>query len=156
MKSINLLLVVTVSLFALASCQQTPPPAPDLAKIRTEIQSVENAFAEAWNARNATAVVAYYADNAVSLANNAPILTGKEAILNDLKKQFESDTTKITASFEVLDIYAAGDLVVETGKSTFKDPSGAVVLTGKYMSLFEKKAGKYVCIRDCYNNDKKE
>ncbi|MBV6441761.1 MAG: hypothetical protein EPGJADBJ_03450 [Saprospiraceae bacterium] len=117
---------------------------------------MENAYAEAWNARNAAAVMAYYADDAVSLANNSPILTGKEAIMNDLKKQFESDTTKMTASFEVLDIFAAGDLVVETGKSTFKVASGSVALTGKYMSLFEKRDGKYVCIRDCYNNDKKE
>ncbi|MCE7924485.1 MAG: nuclear transport factor 2 family protein [Haliscomenobacteraceae bacterium CHB4] len=158
MKSTNLLLAVAVSVFSFTSCQQAPPPpaAPDLAKIRTEIQAMENAYAEAWNARNAAAVMAYYADDAVSLANNSPILTGKEAIMNDLKKQFESDTTKMTASFEVLDIFAAGDLVVETGKSTFKVASGSVALTGKYMSLFEKRDGKYVCIRDCYNNDKKE
>ena len=158
MKSINLLLAFAVSLFALASCQQAPqPPAqPDLAKIRTEIQAMENAFAVAMNAKDADAVVAYYADDAVSLANNAPILTGKEAILNDLKKQIASDTSKTTASFEIMDVFAAGDLVVETGKSTFKDASGAVIRTGKYMSLFEKRNGKYVCIRDIYNDDKKQ
>ncbi len=156
MKSTNLLLALAVSLFALASCQQTPPPAPDLAKIRSEIQAMENAYAEAWNARNAAAVMAYYADDAVSLANNSPILTGKEAILKDLEKTFASDTSQITMSLEVTDIYAAGDLVVETGKGTFKNPSGTAVMTSKYMSLFEKRNGKYLCIRDCYNNDKKE
>lgn len=154
MKSINFLLAFAVSVFALASCQKNLPPAPDLAKIRTEIQGMENAFAEAWNARNAAAVVAYYADDAVSLADKSPILTGKEAILKRQEEQFASDTTKMTVSFEVMDIYATGDLVVETGKSTFKDASGAVVLTGKYMSLFEKRNGKYLCIRDCYNEDK--
>lgn len=156
MKSTNLLLAFAASLFALASCQQTPPPAPDLAKIRTEIQAMENAYAEAWNARNAAAVMAYYADDAVSLANNSPILTGKEAILKRIEADFASDTSKTTISFEVMDIFAAGDLVVETGKGTFKDAKGAVVMTSKYMSLFEKRNGKYLCIRDCYNNDKKE
>lgn len=158
MKSTHLLLAFAVSLFAFASCQQTPPPppAPDLAKIRTEIQAMENAFAEAWNARNAAAVVAYYADDAVSLANNSPMLTGKEAILKHQEAEFASDTSKTTVSFEVMDIYAAGDLVVETGKGTFKDAKGAVVMTSKYMSLFEKRNGKYLCIRDCFNNDKKE
>ena len=29
-------------------------------------------------------------------------------------------------------------------------------MTSKYMSLFEKRDGKYICIRDIYNNDKKE
>ncbi len=156
MKSTNLLLAFAVSVLAFAACQQAPPPAPDLAKIRTEIQAMENAFADAWNARNAAAVMAYYADDAVSLANNSPILTGKEAILKDLEANFARDTSKMTASFEVMDIFAAGGLVVETGKSTFKDTSGAVVMTGKYISLFEKRDGKYLCIRDCFNNDKKE
>lgn len=54
-----------------------------------------------------------------------------------------------------MDVFAAGDLVVETGKCTFKDASGAVIRTGKYLSLFEKRDGKYVCIRDIYNDDKK-
>jgi uncharacterized protein (TIGR02246 family) len=157
MKSTNLFIALAVCMIAFASCQQTPPPpaAPDLAKIRTEIQAMENAYAVAMNAKDAAAVVVYYADDAVSLSNNAPILTGKEAILNDTKKQIESDTSKTTASFEVMDVFAAGDLVVETGKSTFKDASGAVLRTGKYMSLFEKRDGKYVCIRDIYNDDKK-
>jgi len=53
-------------------------------------------------------------------------------------------------------VYAAGDLVVETGKGTIKDLTGTVVMTSKYMSLFENRNGKYLCIRDCYNNDKKE
>lgn len=76
--------------------------------------------------------------------------------MNDIKKQIESDTSKTIASFEVMDVFAAGDLVVMAGKSTFKDASGAIVKTGKYMSLFEKCGGKYVCIRDIYNDDKKE
>lgn len=158
MKSTNLLLALAVSLFALASCQQTPPPppAPDLAKIRSEIQAMENAFADAWNAKNAAAVVAYYSDDAVSLADKSSILTGKEAILKRIEADFASDTTKTTASFEVMDVFASGDLVVETGKSSFKDATGAVVNTGKYISLFEKRNGKYLCIRDCYNGDKKE
>jgi len=158
MKLTNLLLAFAVSLFAFTSCQQTPQPPtqPDLAKIRTEIQAMENAFAEAWNARNAAAVVAYYSDDAVSLADKSPILTGKEAILKRTEADFASDTSKTTISIEVMDIYAAGDLVVETGKSTFKDASGAVVNTGKYISLFEKRNGKYLCIRDCYNDDKKK
>lgn len=156
MKSTNLLIALAMFVIAFTSCQQAPPPPPDLAKIRTEIQGMENAFAEAFNARDAAKVVSYYADDAVSLADNSPMLTGKEAILKNQQEQFASDTTNMTASFEVIDIHAAGDLVVETGKATFKDPSGAVIYNGKYISVFEKRDGKYLCIRDCYNSDKKD
>ena len=30
------------------------------------------------------------------------------------------------------------------------------VTTGKYVSVFEKRDGKYICIRDIYNSDQKE
>lgn len=156
MKSTNLLLALAASLFAFTSCQQAPPPAPDLAKIRTELQAMENAYAEALNTKNAAAVMPYYADDAVSMPNNAPILSGKEAILKYMEAEMARDTSKMTFSFEVVDVYAAGDLVVETGKATMKDAAGAVAGTGKWISLFKQRDGKYVCIRDINNNDKKE
>lgn len=158
MKSTNFLLALAVCLFAFASCQQAPQPpaAPDLAKIRTEIQAMENAFADAWNSRSAAAIMAYYADDAVSMINNAPTLSGKEAIMKRMEADLAEIPSKMTIAFETMDVFAAGDLVVETGKGTIKDSTGTVVMTNKYMSLFEKRNGKYLCIRDCYNNDKKE
>ena len=66
------------------------------------------------------------------------------------------NTAKKMASYEVVDLFTGGDLVVETGKTTIKDSTGTVVRTGKYMSVFQKVAGKYVCIRDISNSDSKE
>ncbi len=34
-----------------------------------------------------------------------------------------------------------------------KDASGKVIRTGKYMAIWEKRDGKYICIRDIYNDD---
>jgi len=135
-----------------ASCQ---PAKPDMEKIRAEIQALEDAYAAGLKAKDAEAVLAYYADDAVSMVNNAPVASGRDAILSMIQKNIASDTTNTTESFEVVDIFAAGDLVVETGKATNKDAYGNVVKTGKYMSLFEKRNGKYVCIRDIYNDDQK-
>jgi uncharacterized protein (TIGR02246 family) len=139
------------------SCQQAAkePAKPDLAQIRTEIQALEDAYAAGLNARDANAVIAYYADDAVSMVNNAPVASGRDALLKMAQDDIARDTTNTTVTFEVVDIFAAGDLVVETGKATDKDADGNVVKTGKYMSLFEKRDGKYVCIRDIYNEDKK-
>jgi uncharacterized protein (TIGR02246 family) len=131
------------------------PAKPDLAKIRTEIQTMENAYADALNARDAAGVVVYYADDAVSMVNNAPAASGRDALLKMVQDNIAKDTTNTKVSFEVVDIFASGELVVETGKATDKDADGNVVKTGRYMSLFEKRDGKYVCIRDIYNEDKK-
>jgi uncharacterized protein (TIGR02246 family) len=135
-----------------SSCQ---PAKPDPGKVRVEIQALEDAYAAGINARDADAVLAYYADDAVSMVNNAPVASGRDALLKMVQEDIAGDTTNTTVTFEVVDIFAAGDLVVETGKATDSDSDGNVVKTGKYMSLFEKRNGKYVCIRDIYNEDKK-
>ncbi|MFH1121990.1 MAG: DUF4440 domain-containing protein [Bacteroidota bacterium] len=147
-----LLTAFAVFTLLFSSCQ---PAKPDMAQIRAEIQALENAYAEGLNAKDANAVLAYYADDAVSMVNNAPVASGRNALLKMVQEDIAGDTTNTTVSFEVVDIFAAGDLVVETGKATDKDPDGNVMKTGKYMSLFEKRNGKYVCIRDIYNEDKK-
>jgi len=145
-----------IALFA-TSCKQSAHDSakPDLAQIRTEIQALENAYAAGLNAKNASAVIMYYADDAISMVNNAPIAVGHDAILKMVQDEIASDTTNTTVSFEVVDVFASGDLVVETGKATYTDQTGNVTKTGKYMSLFEKRDGRYVCIRDIYNDDKK-
>ncbi len=115
----------------------------DLSQARAELQAMEDAYA----------VMAYYADDAVSLPNNAPMASGKAAILKMTENEIASDDTNTTIAFEVVDVIASGDLAVEVGKSISKDADGNVVATGKYISVFEKRDGKYVCIRDTYNND---
>lgn len=148
--------LISSFLFTVA-CKTAPvqPPATDLSQIRTEIQAMENAYALAQNAGDVAAIMAYYASDAVSLPNEKPIASGSEAIMNYLKEDLKADSTSNTSTFEVMDIFADGRYVVETGKSTVKDSNGAVVSTGKYMSLFEKRDGKYVCIRDIFNTDAK-
>ena len=142
---------LVASTIVFSSCQ---PAKPDPDKVRVEIQALEDAYAAGINARDADAVLAYYADDAVSMVNNAPVASGRDALLKMVQEDIAGDTTKTTVTFEVVDIFAAGDLVVETGKATDSDSDGNVVKTGKYMSLFEKRNGKYVCIRDIYNEDK--
>ncbi|MBL0358211.1 MAG: hypothetical protein IPP72_15675 [Chitinophagaceae bacterium] len=58
---------------------------PDMAKMKTEIQALETAWSNADNARDTTAVAAFYADDAVSLSNNRPMLVGKAAIEANIK-----------------------------------------------------------------------
>ena len=54
----------------------TETPKPDMAKIKADIQAVENAWAAAQNAKDVNALMAMYADDAVSMPDGEPLLTG--------------------------------------------------------------------------------
>ena len=152
----GMLSLIGFLLFTIA-CKTAPVEAPalDLAQIRTEIQAMEDAYALGQNAKDVAAIMPYYAGDAVSLPDEHPPVSGADAIMAYLKEDLLADTLGYSSSFEVIDLFTDGRYVVETGKSTVKDSTGAVISTGKYMSLFEKRDGKYVCIRDIFNTDAK-
>lgn len=131
------------------------PVQPDMAAIKTEIQALETAWATADNARDANALVAFYADDAASFSNNAPMLVGKAAIKKDIEMNMAKKAKGSTAVYEVLDVFGSENQVTEVGKSTIKDAAGKVTYTGKYMAIWEKRDGKYMCVRDIFNDDMK-
>lgn len=145
--------LLIASLLTFTACQQTTQTPPDLAQIKADLQAAENAWATALNARDLDALMAMYTDDAVSMANNAPMLVGKDAIRKNQEQEFANAPAGRTYSFEVLDVYGDGSTITETGKSTYKDADGKVTGTGKYMVVWEKQGDKYLCVREIYNDD---
>ena len=129
---------------------------PDMTKVKADIQALESAWAAADNARNAAAVSAFYADDAISLSNNKPMLVGKAAILKDIEASLAKRPKGATVSYDIMDVFGDENTVTEVGKTTSKDATGKVFYTGKYMAVWEKRNGKYMCVRDINNDDVKE
>ena len=127
----------------------------DMNALKAELQGMEDAYAKAQNAKDADAVVVYYADDANSLPPNKPTLVGKAAILADTKAGMAEDDDGATSKFEVVDVFADGNLAVEVGRSITKNPDGSKSY-GKYISVFENRDGKWICIRDIYSEDAEE
>lgn len=154
------LTMIAAGLLVFTSCKQAPSGetevALDMEAIRAEIQAMEDAYATAYSAGDASAVMSYYADDAVSMPANEPSALGKAAIMASIQKSIDERKSPTTQAYEVVDLYAEGDLLVETGRSTTKDSTGTVINTGKYMSIFKKVDGKYICIRDISNSDMKK
>lgn len=151
----NILLISAIFSVPFFSCQSPPPqeaPKPDLDQLRTKVQKLEDAYAEAQNSKNAEAVMVYYADDAKSLPDGKPIVEGKSSIRELTLGQMDQDTTGSTVRFEVVDILADGDLVVEVGKSVSTFADGRET-TGKYVAVFENRDGQLVCVRDIWNRD---
>lgn len=165
----TILLVTYVSCVVLfTSCQEaekkeTPaqtttvaePAKPDLAQIRTEIVAIEKAWADAQNAKDVNALMAMYAEDAVSMPDGEPMLSGKAAIQKKLETDFAQPAKYASIAFETLDVYAQDNVATEVGKSIYKDAAGKTIAGGKYIAVYEKRDGKYLCIREIYNQDSK-
>ena len=151
MKSkLKLIAIFAVSSFAFASCSTPAAESKkvDTEAIKPEIQAMEDAFAKAEKEKNADGVVAYYSDDAISYNRNEEPSVGKAAIKAKIVKQLAADTAGITHVYKVVDLFADGDLVTEIGSYTNTDAAGALADKGFYMSCFQKRNGKYVCVRD--------
>lgn len=133
---------------------ETTATKPDNQKLKAEIQALETAYANAQNAGDINTVAAFYANDAVTMPNNMPMMSGKDAIKKDLEEGYaKRKGTAVT--YDVLDAFGCENYVTEIGKSTRKDSTGKVIYTGKYMALWEKRDGKWICIRDIGNDDEK-
>ena len=126
--------------------------AVDKEQIKKEIQAKEDAFAELYNTGQLKDI-GYYADDATTFFQNRPPLIGKEAIVEFYKSAISSTSNKI--SFTSKDIFVSndGNQVVEVGYFKVVDSTNTPINTGNYMSLFEKRNGKYVSVRDMSASD---
>ncbi|MFD1314637.1 YybH family protein [Namhaeicola litoreus] len=129
---------------------------PDLGKIKAEIQALETAWAEADNARDTNTLLGFYGDDAISMSNNAPSVVGKEALTKEIESNMAERVAGNTVVYTTLEVFGNEEVATEIGTSTTKDATGKIVSTGKYMAVWERRNGKYVCIRDIYNSDTKE
>ena len=124
----------------------------DKEQIKQEIQAKENAFAELYN-KGEVRDIGYYADDAITFYQNRPPLVGKDSIVAFLKNNVISNTDKI--SFKTNEVFVSSDgiQVLEIGSFVVVDSTNTPFNTGNYMSLFEKRNGKYVAVRDMSASD---
>ena len=148
-KQIKLFGILAVTILILSACATTEKEeALDMEKGRMEIQAMEDAFAAGEKAKDADAVADYYSDDAMSYGRNSKPLSGKAAIRENIANNMEKDTTGGYNVYKVVDLFAEGDTAVEIGSWTEFDASGNETENGNYMSYFQKRDGKYVCVRD--------
>ena len=134
------------------SKEESTTAAVDKEQIKKEIQAKEDEFAAVYNSKTIKNI-GYYADDATSFFQNRPALVGKEAIVEYLKSDIASSSNKI--SFKTSEVFVSndGNQVVEVGRFTVVDSTNTGINKGNYMSLFEKRNGKYVCVRDMSASD---
>ncbi|MFN3968716.1 YybH family protein [Flavobacterium sp.] len=150
------IILSTVSVLFFA-CQPKKEEAVALDKeqIKNEIQAIENKMAEMFNDRNVVAEE-YYASDATSFSQNKPPLVGKAEIERSIKEDLNNFPKGYQIAFVVNEVFPSTDgiQVVEIGNYRVSDSTSAPLYTGNYIAVFEKRDGKYVCIRDMSASDK--
>ena len=134
---------------------ETMPATTDAAQLKQEIQEQETAWSDAYNARDVNALAAFYSDDAISMDNEKPMLVGNAAIKKDMEESMAKRPKGAQTNYETMEVYGSGNYVTEVGKTTRMDSTGKVTSRAKYMAIWEKRDGKWICIRDIGNEDAK-
>ena len=146
---------LTIGILALAgsmagTLHAAPPASADEAAIRAQTTSWEKAY----NAGDAKAVAALYAEDALLLPPGASGVSGRSAILAFFTKDIAGSATT-GAVFVVdpkTDVGVSGNMGWESGKYRVT-AKGTVVETGKFLSVSRKRDGKWLYLRDTWNAD---
>lgn len=157
-KSIQLLSIALTVVVA-AGCGQpsSTAPTPSSAGAATDeatIRSGTIGWTEAYNAGDVDKIVALYTDDAVVMPTNAPALNGHAAIKDFLTKDIAAlKAAGLTAKDGVGDVGISGDLAWHAGTSSVIDAAGKTVETGKYVEVWQRANGKWLIVRDIWNDD---
>jgi ketosteroid isomerase-like protein len=138
--------------FACNSKNETPAATVDKEQIKKDIQAKEDEFAATFNG-GVVKDIGYYADDATSFYQNRAPLVGKDSIVAFLKSDGVANSNKISFKTNEVFVSSDGNQVVEIGNFKVVDSANTTINTGNYMSLFEKRDGKYVSVRDMSASD---
>jgi len=154
-KGLCFLVLILLGIACNPKKEQTSAVVIDKEQIKKEIQAKEDEFAAVYNAGE-TKSIGYYADDAITFAQNKPPLVGKKAIVEYLEVGIDSLDRNNKISFSTKEVFVSndGNMVVEIGYYSVIDAAkNDTVNTGNYMALFEKRNGKYVSVRDMSASD---
>ncbi|HLF20625.1 MAG TPA: DUF4440 domain-containing protein [Bacteroidota bacterium] len=124
----------------LVSCGQQQP---DMEAMRKMVDEYNAASIEAMTSGNMDKVMSYYADDAISMPPNGPMLKGKEAIQKHNAEMMKSGMKLSNVKFTTVEVDAGGKVSYEVG-SYEMDISipilGSMKDKGKYVAIWKQQA----------------
>lgn len=139
--------LVVLPLFVL-SCRPSTSPT-NVEEIKKAIEALDAQQVAAFASKDLDAMIANYATDAVILAPNTPMVSGRDNI-QPFFKEMASMMDEFTFAMTKLD--ASGDLAYEYG--TYRGVFGGVEDKGKYLTVWRKQPdGKWMIVADIFNTD---
>ncbi|KAB1157843.1 YybH family protein [Flavobacterium luteum] len=154
-KILNRVVFIAIVTLVVSCKPKTEEVIVDKEQIKIEIQAIENKMAELFNDRNINSEE-YYAKDATSFSQNKPPIVGKLAIRKSIKDDLANFPSGYQIAFVVNEVHPSNDgiQVVEIGNYRVSDSTSTALYTGNFIAVFEKREGKYVCIRDMSASDR--
>jgi ketosteroid isomerase-like protein len=146
----------SLALMLLVSGCNTAPPLVDTKAAEDAVRAADTAWSKAAVAMDVATVGSYYADDAVVLPPNMPIVHGKDAAQKAWAEMLvPGNSLSWTTSAAVS--ATSGDIAYTQGTYTasFRGPDGnAVPDTGKYLCIWKKQVdGSWKSVEDTWNSD---
>jgi ketosteroid isomerase-like protein len=150
----------TIALFcvfiSLVGCNTAPKI--DTAAEADLIRDLENQWTEAIKATDVDKIISFYATEAVSMSNEAPITIGPQNIKSRIEKQF-ADTTVLfetySGTIDAIEVAASGDLAYARGHDdiSLKTSDGIVSEAGKWIDIYKKIDGEWKVVVSIGNSN---
>ncbi|MEO5589741.1 MAG: nuclear transport factor 2 family protein [Gemmatimonadaceae bacterium] len=131
----------------------TPAATTSMADDEAAIRGINETWFKDFNAHDADAITALYADDAVlyppgaaAARGSAAIKASYQAAFGEMQKAGLKNNSGSNSESGV-----SGDLAWESNTFNVTDASGKTVEAGKYMNVFERRNGKWLIVRDIWN-----
>ncbi|MEN8376389.1 MAG: nuclear transport factor 2 family protein [Gemmatimonadota bacterium] len=121
------------------------------AEAKAAVEAGSQMWVEAFNASDAAALTALYADDATLMAPGAPAATGHEAIHATFVAALEA-APGFAASVEAKSVHVMGDMAVEVGGWVMTDADGGHADHGSYMAVWRNVDGEWKFAYDMWNS----
>ena len=120
------------------------------------LRDLEAKWSAAAAAKDVDKTVSYYADDATVLPANGPIATTKDAMRKIWMDLFSSPGAVVSWKTTKVEVARSGDMAYTSGtyQLSVNDATGKPISDhGKYVVVWEKKAGTWKAAADIWNSD---
>jgi ketosteroid isomerase-like protein len=121
--------------------------ADDAADVKARVAAWEKAF----NAGKVEDVAAMYAPDGTRMPPNAAAVTGRDAVLAQLRQSRKAMSGVELAAGQAI---VEGSLAVTHGTYKIKGLDGSIVDNGKWVSVGRKVNGQWTTVSDIWNSDR--
>lgn len=135
------------------------PPAQERSAEAADIRRIDARWSADLEAKDLDAIMTVYADDAVFLVPNQPIISGKEDIRAWFKARLETPGYHATFQPHRIVVSTSADMAYETGafRARARRADGATVETvGKHLVTWEKRGGRWLVTAESISADARE
>ena len=161
------LILLAVMCVALAACgsqsatnvapgnANTAKPAIDRAAEEKALREADLAWSAVGSKLDVEGVAGFMTEDGVGLPPNAPAARGREAVKNSWKELLGLKNLTISWEPTTVQVAESGEIGFTNGtwKMAWDDKAGRVEDHGKYLEVWKKVGGKWLCAYDMYSSD---